>query len=159
MRSGDGIVPASYIEEMSTKEFFELFAELVKANPIKDAKIAAIFEEFGLSENGFDTLTEEVKKALEEGRTTGFSEIRFGKRMDKYTYQTNNWSVVTGGVGTYGTDYLKRASTAFGGWGANIVEDSVYAVTAKDNTGEVFSNQEEYVLHFDADGYPHAAVF
>lgn len=163
VRSGEGIIPAHYAENISTKEFFELYAELSEKNPIKDKNILKIFEEFGFDSStgkfDFDSLDDELKNALDEGRKQGLDDIRNEHPSEKYLYHTNGWSIITGGVGNYGNDYLRRASTAFGGWGANIAEDSVYGVAFTDIKGEPLSNKYSYKLHINADEYPHAAIF
>lgn len=163
VRSGEGIVPAQYAENISTKEFYELYAELSRTNPIDDESILKIFEEFGFDSStgsfDFDSLDDERKNALEEGRRQGFENIRNEHPSGDYIYPTNGWSVIRGGVGSYGRDYLRRASTALGGWGANIAEDSAYGGAITDISGEPLSNKNSYRLHINADEYPHASVF
>ena len=43
--------------------------------------------------------------------------------------------VITKGLGTYGTDYLKRAVVAAFGWPANQQKDAVYPYTEVDSAG------------------------
>lgn len=162
VRSDKGIIPSKYSVEISAKEFFTIFAELSETNPVKDSEILSYYNELGLSAgNGFnyDDLTDEQKAALEEGRKQGLDAIINEHISSDYNYTTNNWTIVTGGLGSYGTDYLRRASSALGGWGANIPEDSAYGVAFTDSEGNVLTNKNNYVLHIEPDGYPHAAVF
>ncbi|MBP3249617.1 MAG: DUF1254 domain-containing protein [Ruminococcus sp.] len=163
VRSGEGIVPVKYIENISAREFYQLFAELSKVNPIEDEEYAKIFSELGYNtETGdldYDSLSDEQRSALEESLVLGLKEIRNESRGEEYLYRTNGWSIITGGVGVYGNDYLRRASTAYSGWGANIVEDSAYGIAFTDIDGQLLSNKNDYKLHIEADGYPHAAIF
>ena len=122
-----------------------------------------IFEQFGYDRTtgafSWDDLTAEQQQALTEGSRLGFAEIQAGKRNPKYTVQHRGWLSVIGGVGTYGTDYLQRAETAYGGWGANIIQDSAYLIAAADDSGAPLASRNRYRLHIPADGYPHASVF
>lgn len=122
VRQAPEISPAAYIETVSPKEFFTLFAALSVENPIRNEAYVQIFEQFGYDRvTGtfpWDALTAEQQQALIEGSRLGFAEIQKGKRDPQYTVQHRGWLSVIGGVGTYGTDYLQRAETAYGGWGA-----------------------------------------
>ena len=163
VRQAPEISPAAYIETVSPKEFFTLFAALSVENPIRNEAYVQIFEQFGYDRvTGtfpWDALTAEQQQALTEGSRLGFAEIQKGKRDPQYTVQHRGWLSVIGGVGTYGTDYLQRAETAYGGWGANIIQDSAYVVAAADDSGAPLESRNRYRLHIPADGYPHASVF
>ena len=122
--------PVLYTEGLRSEEFFKLFAELSKENPITDETYVEYFELFGYDRknSSFDytTLSQEQKEALEKGRTDALQIIRSGIRSDKYTVRKKGWFAITGGIGNYGNDYRQRALTAYGGWGANLIEDSAY---------------------------------
>ena len=105
------------------------------------------------------TQTPEQQQALTKGSRLGFAEMQAGKRNPKYTIQHRGWLSVIGGVGNYGTDYLQRAETAYGGWGANIIQDSAYVIATADDSGAPLESKNHYRLHISANGYPHASVF
>ncbi len=155
--------PVAFTAGLSAEEFFKLFAKLSKENPIADERYVKYFELFGYDrENGsfaFENLSEEQKEALEQGRINALDILRKGIRSDKYGVRKRGWLSITGGIGNYGDDYRQRALTAYGGWGANLIEDSAYVAGFGDDDGERFSNRHSYRLHFAPDGYPHAAVF
>jgi hypothetical protein len=65
----------------------------------------------------------------------------------------NGW-VVTKGLGTYGTDYMKRAVVAAYGWPANQQDDAVYPYTEVDSTGQKLTGANEYTLTFAKDATP-----
>ena len=65
----------------------------------------------------------------------------------------NGW-VVTKGLGTYGTDYMKRAVVAAYGWPANQQDDAVYPYTEVDFTGQKLTGANEYTLTFAKDATP-----
>lgn len=156
-------IPYQYVEYMSEEDFFSLFAELAFVNPIRNESVLHDFIEFGYEEKtgkfNYSSLDDEHKSALLKGKIAALQKIKSNIRSDKDISRSNNWSVILGGVGNYGTDYLRRATTAFSGWGANIVEDSAYAVAASDIEANPLNSKERYQLHFNADEYPHAAVF
>ena len=62
----------------------------------------------------------------------------------------NGW-VVTKGLGTYGTNYLKRAVVAAFGWPANQQHDAVYPYTEIDSTGQKLTGANKYTLTFPRD--------
>ena len=62
-------------------------------------------------------------------------------------------------VGTYGTDYLKRALIADMGLGANVVEDAIYPTALAGPDGKPFDSDAKYVLHFPKDKIPPVRAF
>lgn len=163
VRKAPKLSPAVYVETIFPKEFFTLFAALSAENPIRDEAYVRIFEAFGYDRTtgafSWDALTAEQQQALTEGSRLGFAEIQAGRRNPQYSVQHRGWLSVIGGVGTYGTDYLQRAITAYSGWGANIIQDSAYVIAAADDSGAPLDSRNRYRLHIPADGYPHASVF
>jgi len=61
---------------------------------------------------------------------------------------------VTKGLGTYGTDYMKRAVVAAFGWPANQEKDAVYPNTDVDSTGQKLNGANKYTLTFPKDATP-----
>lgn len=56
--------------------------------------------------------------------------------------------LITKGLGTYGTDYMKRAVVAAFGWPANLQDDAVYPYTLVDSTGAKLTGANKYTLNF-----------
>ncbi len=65
----------------------------------------------------------------------------------------NGWSI-TMKAGKPGNSLLLRALMADELPAANVAEESVYWITAKDSTGHKLNGQHDYVLHFPAGGLP-----
>ena len=155
--------PSAFAEELPAKDFFELFASLTADDPIDDEEYIRLFGLFGYDPDtnsfDYDSLSEDKKNALASGRENALSIIRKGRLDKNNIVRKRGWTAITGGVGRYGNDYLQRAVTAYAGWGANLIEDSAYISGYADDDGEPFSNSNSYKLHFEPDGYPHAAVF
>ena len=70
----------------------------------------------------------------------------------------NGW-VVTEGLGTYGTNYLKRAVVAAFGWPANQEKDAVYPYTEIDSTGQRLTGANTYTLTFSKGATPPVNAF
>lgn len=66
----------------------------------------------------------------------------------------NGWQINLSGIGTYGTAYLQRASIAYKGLGANLIEDAVYPIAAVDANNKHFSSNSKYLLHFNKEQLP-----
>lgn len=62
-------------------------------------------------------------------------------------------------IGTYGTDYYRRALIAYGGLGANVVEDAIYPGAFADGEGQPFDSRKQYVLHFAKGELPPVRAF
>ena len=65
----------------------------------------------------------------------------------------NGW-VVTKGLGTYGTNYIKRAVVAAFGWPANQEKDAVYPYAEVDSAGQKLTGASKYTLTFPKDATP-----
>ncbi len=68
-------------------------------------------------------------------------------------------STLRRGLGSYGTDYFKRADVARIGLGANLDEDSVYPHATADRDGQRLSGAHRYRLHFESGETPPARAF
>ena len=71
----------------------------------------------------------------------------------------NGWNIARTGMGSYGTDYDRRALVAHGGLGANLPEDAIYPNTRVDDNGAMLNSDRNYVLHFGADELPPVHAF
>ena len=82
VRQAPELSPAAYVETVSPKEFFTLFAALSAENPIRNEAYVQIFEQFGYDRTtgafSWDDLTAEQQQALTEGSRLSFAEIQAG---------------------------------------------------------------------------------
>lgn len=156
--------PASVVSQMDAEAFFTLLADLIRYNPVRDQVIHDYAVELGLYSfdrnpgNFWSSLPEDVHKALSAGLERGFVLIN-DDRIKREVLVQNQWFAKLKDIGVYNDNYLARASTALKGWGANIPEDSFYNSAYSDINGNPFSSSEKYKIHFEKDGFPHAAVF
>ena len=71
----------------------------------------------------------------------------------------NGWLVNRTGMGTYGTDYPRRAYVALIGLGANLPQDAIYPMTKVDGEGKPLTGASRYVLHFGKGQTPPVNAF
>jgi hypothetical protein len=71
----------------------------------------------------------------------------------------NGWAMMTSPIGTYGTDYLKRALVAFMGLGASPVEDALFPTAFTMPDGSPFDSNAKYEVRLPANGLPPARAF
>jgi hypothetical protein len=92
-----------------------------------------------------------VQTALKDTPKTALKKIEANK--DALGAIVDGW-VVTKGLGTYGTNYIKRAVVAAFGWPANQQDDAVYPYTEVDSTGQKLTGANKYTLTFAKDATP-----
>jgi hypothetical protein len=143
--------PQEVINAMDIPTYFNLMAKLMgEAAPpaAEDAPILSRMSKIGLIPGKpFDisTLDPKIQAALKDAGKRGMALINDNqKNMGR---SENGWTI-SKGLGTYGTDYLKRATVAAFGWPANLEQDAVYPYTFVDSTGEKLSGANKYALTF-----------
>jgi hypothetical protein len=149
--SQDMSAPPDQIDKMSAATFFGMFAELMKKNPphANDYPIVDQMKRIGIEPGKSFTLasaSKEVQDALKAAPAETLPEIK--NAGTKSGTLANGWRIATTAIGTYGTDYLHRANTAYIGYGANTIEDALYPTIYADEDGKPFNSGKRYVLHF-----------
>jgi len=147
------LTPAQQVAQMDAATFFSVFADVARTNPphandnpildrLRRVGIGGTFRPFS-----FPSLDPAVQQALTNAAP--LASRRITDSAQRLTAPVNGWNTVTGGIGTYGTDYSRRAAIAALGLGASVPEDVIYPVTMVDADGELLDAREDYVLHFD----------
>ncbi len=150
--------PQTIINAMDISSYFNMLAKLmgdvappdpIDANQVQEmAKIGIVpGKQFEISK-----LSPEVQKALSNVNQIAMEKIN--NEMNKNGGFVQNGWLIPGATGTYGTNYLARATVAAFGWPANLSADAVYPYTSVDSTGAKLTGANKYVLHFDADKLP-----
>jgi len=98
-----------------------------------------------------------AREALEAAVPAGIKKIT--ERQQTLATPVDGWISLTASIGSWGVDYLRRATVDLIGLGANLAEDAVYPVSYFDADGEPYDSANDYVLHFDADQLPPAKAF
>ncbi|MEZ4883949.1 MAG: DUF1254 domain-containing protein [Chitinophagales bacterium] len=158
------IVPVKTIRELDVNTYFNRMTELMVQNPPaaadsaivkKMAKIGLVAgQSFNLNPDDFvlktklNALPNFIHKKMEERRANPDTSLL-----------TNGWMFVREGIGTYGTDYLRRAYIDFIALGACIPEDAVYPNCTLDANNKPLDAQNNYQIHFEANQIPPARAF
>jgi hypothetical protein len=138
------------VDNLSTAEYFQLLADLMKDNPpaAADAPIVAKMAQLGIKPGekfDFAALDAGVQAALKD-----VPQEAIGKIMGHFKSageDEGGW-VFTTQTGEYGTEYLQRALITAIGLGANRPQDAVYPTSEVDSAGKPYSGANKYVMHF-----------
>lgn len=156
--------PEEYVNQMSAESFFDRLNQLLQTTAIPSGDEAILHElaEIGIGPGrtfAYKNLSEEQKKDLSAAIQKARKVIKDEWTSQKLSTNIRNWSVVSKGIGKYGTNYLTRATVAFGGLGANLPEDAIYPYTQVDSEGRPLSGEYKYVIHMDKDELPPVGAF
>ncbi|MEN9571947.1 MAG: hypothetical protein RL172_3178 [Bacteroidota bacterium] len=159
MPKGD---PNEIVKNMPVDEYFNYVNQLLAQNPppIADKEALEKFATIGIGAGkkfDFSTLSDETKAAFNNAAKQVFADFAAEKTVAAKL--VNGWNLGRPVIGTYGTDYGSRASTAFFGLGANLREDAIYPSCYFDAEGNALSGANKYVMHFDKDKTPPANAF
>ncbi|HEY2875911.1 MAG TPA: DUF1254 domain-containing protein [Reyranella sp.] len=149
--------PQPVILAMGTAGYFDRMAKLMgdAAPPTAaDAPMLARLAKIGIVPGQpFDMgkLDPAVQAALKDVPQSALRKIEASKAS--LGNIVDGW-VISKGLGTYGTDYVKRAVVAAFGWPANQQKDAVYPYTEVDSTGQPLTGANKYTLTFAKDATP-----
>jgi len=157
----DMSAPPEQVEKMDAATFFSLFAELMKENPphANDYPIIDRMKRIGIEPGknfSLETAAPEVQEALKAA--PAILQVVNAALAGSANF-SNGWRTNLTAAGTYGTDYLHRAGIAYGGLGANPIEDAVYPTAFADADGQPFDSARRYTMHFDKDRIPPVRAF
>jgi len=145
--------PLRLVNGMSATAFFTYACEALLVNPphASDFSILARIANLGIEPGKpFDP------SALDAG---ALAEVEAGATAAREAIQGNISGFGTETIGVYGNAYLKRATVALGGLGANPPEDAAYPVLLTDADGDPTTGEQNYVIHFDVDKLPPVDAF
>ncbi len=154
--------PAEQAASMDAAAFFGLFFDLLRNNPphANDTPMLDRMRRIGLDSRrpfSYGSLSPAVQQALADAQP--LAGRRIADNVSRLATPLNGWNTVLSGIGTYGTDYTRRAAIAYAGLGAPTPEDVLYPVTMVDSKGRPLNSDEDYVLHFDKGQLPPANAY
>lgn len=149
------------VNALSTGEYFDLMAKLMKDNPPAeaDAPIVKKMARLGIVPGKafeFGKLDADVQKALASVPESSFKAIM--AHFKDAGQDVNGW-IFTTKTGLYGTEYLQRALITAIGLGANRPQDAVYPTSQADTDGQPYDGAHNYVMHFPKGQLPPADGF
>lgn len=155
--------PLEQVNRLTGVELFSRFAQLLKKYPPHASDYPILHRMRGLSlEPGKDfvpgSLSAEQLRAIDAGAQEAQEELRQVVRSAAIGTLRNGWNW-SNSLGSYGTEYRKRAVVALAGLGANLPEDAIYPNAVVDAEGKPFSGKNAYVLRFDKDQLPPVGAF
>ena len=154
--------PLETVEDMSSKEFFERASDLMKEFKPHNFDYSEVFrlERIGIEPGksfDYESLNEKQKIAVDNAKVNGLKLIK--AYIPKMAKVENGWQMNLDTMGVYGISYLKRASVALMGLGANQVADAFYPNFVNDADGNPLDAKNKYILHFDKDELPPVGAF
>jgi hypothetical protein len=154
--------PVQQVAAMDGATFFARYARLGAANPphANDYPMLDRLARLGLAPGQpFDPerLAPAVRDAL--GAAPALARHQIARAMRQAGTAANGWRIILNPIGSYGTDYLRRAMIAFAGLGANPVEDAIYPFGLTDADGQPFDSAASYTIHFEPAQLPPVRAF
>ena len=157
----DMSAPVEQVEHMDTGAFYSTFARTARANPphVNDYPVLARLARLGLEPGrAFDigSIAHLPRAALNDAAPIAHEKIK--KTLFRTATLVNGWEMNRPPIGTYGTDYLRRAGVAYSALGANLPEDAMYP-TIRRHDGKLLDGADRFVLHFEKDQMPPVRAF
>ncbi len=170
--SGDALVspltpnsastPASQVARMDGATFFARFAELSAASPphANDHPQVQRLKRLGIVPGApfvHERLSHTVRIALD--RAIPLAQRKIRNHASRAARIVNGWVMMSSPIGTYGTDYLKRALVACLGLGTTTVEDAIAPTALTMADGTPFDAEAKYEVRFQHNALPPARAF
>ena len=158
----DMSAPVDQVGKMSAAAYFQLLAQLLKANPppAADAPVVAQLAKIGLVPGQDFDLTKQdalVQKAFDGIVQKALATLQAAAK--KAGTVVNGWNQLPHNLANFGTDYGTRAVVALIGFGANLEADAIYPSAYVDGDGQPLNGANRYTLHFDKGQTPPAKAF
>jgi hypothetical protein len=146
------------VNGMGAHEYFDYLAKLLKTNPpaTEDALMVAEMAKLGVVPGQFDS---SKLGWLEKKIAPKLALLKMLDHM-KDKKPVNGWLYWTTDAGTYGVDYLQRATVTLIGPGLNFPQDAVYPFSLRDEKGDEYDGaKKKYVIHFEKGSLPPVKAF
>ena len=153
--------PVEQVLAMSTEDFFNRLNELMVSNPPSGADQAALskFSKYDIGPGMKFVLNAANPKEFDRmKRLPDRMKNKFAKESENLSKPENGWMLIRN-VGSYGTDYHKRALIAYAGLGANLDADTLYPTTFLDRNGQKLDGKNNYTIHFAKEEIPKVKGF
>jgi hypothetical protein len=154
--------PVTQLARMDGATLFSRFAKLLADNPPhpNDYPQLQRMRRLGITPGApviRERLSQNAWTALD--RAIPFAQRKIRDHATRAVRIMNGWAMMTSPIGTYGTDYLKRALVAFMGLGASPVEDALFPTAFTMPDGSPFDSNAKYEVRLPANGLPPARAF
>jgi hypothetical protein len=155
--------PAEHVNQMDAIAFYSKMNQLLKEDPPpeRDRPIFKKLEKIGvLPDQNFKakSFSQKQLEELNQGLKNARAKIKAEWR-DPKTSKVNGWNIFRKNIGDFGTDYLLRATIAYGAIGANLANDAIYAMTRFDRDEIPLNASYPYYIHFKKEELPPTNAF
>ncbi len=142
--------------------FFDELSTALEANkpPSSQSELLEGYEEYGVGPGkrpSEEVQQKKIRNLLTKAASLGEKEID-EKVVTLGSEGKNGWSYNLK-AGAYGDDYITRAAYTKIGLGANVPQESMYAITHTDSDEKALSGTKRYVIHFKKDQIPPVDAF
>jgi len=150
--------PVEQVARMDAAMFFKTVAHLLIDQPTLsfDQDMSQKLQRIGIrsgAEFNLLALDAQTIKSIKEGFTLGRETLMESVNKVADSKYVNGWAL-SYALGSYGTEYMKRATIALVGLGANLSADAFYPMTRVDSLDRPLSGTHKYVLHFTKQQLP-----
>jgi hypothetical protein len=150
----------AYIHDLTPQQYWALYYSSLSHNqprPEDNDLLAELAEAGWAPDKKLDLaqLSDSDRKVWETAWPKALTTIE----VDLGGKPVNGWNIARTGMGSYGTDYGRRALVAHGGLGANLPEDAIYPNTRVDDNGAMLNSDRNYLPHFGAGELPPVHAF
>lgn len=164
MGANKKLEPPEQVSQMPAEMFLSNLARLMDKNPATalDVKVVRQLESYGVLA-GEEFNNEKVnwfdRMSLRWGVSLVRSKLHARVLEQIENSRINGWSMSREGIGSYGTNYARRAGVALFGLGALPPQEAMYASIDADRSGQQLSGVNDYRIRFEAGELPPVEAF
>lgn len=154
--------PPALVDAMTAAEFFAAFTAATRLSPphIADTPMLQRMRRIGIVPGTpvyWRAMDARTRTAIEGAWPPAKARILAAQRVSGVVQ--NGWRTNLSAIGSYGTDYLRRAMIAWYGLGANVPDDAVYPGISTDSEGRPLDAAYRYRIHFRIGEQPPVRAF
>lgn len=149
-------IPFEKLGQLTTEEFFNIFNRLTADNPgdAPETELLKAVYPLGVGAGQIfrlSALPEEIQDEVSRFYHRAVADFRLFRQHSPQTSYRENWIQTTAAEANFGTDYLRRAMVAWGGFGALPASAAIYPHTYTDREGNQLDGNKAYLCHFDSE--------
>ena len=148
--------PPEIVETMGMGRFLMELATLMADNPAYDTDgelLTRLEDVLGFVPGKPYLPSLSTLSAMQPARVAALARMR-GYAYSELGPVEAGWTLALNDIGTYGTNFLRRAAVSLVGFGANLPEDGIYPTASRDVDGRALTSNQRYALHFAAGELP-----
>ena len=143
----------------SPRDRLDTLNRLLRSQPVRRSEVSLMkrFAAIGIGPDAVPSAQLPPAESIETAEKSALAAIKAAGLTGPLNH---GWRFERDGIGSYGTDYLRRASVWDGGPLANVPEESLYLSGLQDSLGKPLDgSQHRYRIRLPADGIPPVNFF